>query len=79
MNNDKRSGFRFNYLASDNTSLSLMSVDDSHLKFSMKGKISNAEGAGAPIANTKVNLVNDKGEVIQTGYTDEQGNFVFEK
>lgn len=78
MKNEK-DGFRYQYLSADNASLSLMSVDDSYLKFSMKGKIMNGDGTGAPVANAKVNLLNDKGEVVQTGYTDNDGNFVFTK
>jgi outer membrane protein OmpA-like peptidoglycan-associated protein len=78
MNNSKE-GFRYEYLSADNSSLSLMSVDDTYLKFSMKGKITNGDGSGKPAANTKVNLLNEKGEVVGTGYTDEQGNFSFTK
>jgi len=79
MEKGKSNAFRYEYLAADKASYSLMSVDDSQLKFSMKGKISNGDGTGKAIANVKVNLLNEKGEIVQTGYTDADGNFVFKK
>lgn len=74
-----KDGFRYKCLTADGSSFSLMSVDDSEIKFSMKGKIINGDGTGKPAANTKVNLLNEKGETLQSAYTDEQGNFVFTK
>jgi len=72
-------GFKYEFLSADNVSLSLMSVDDLHLKFSMKGKILNGDGSAKPVANIKVNLLNETGNSIQTTYTDSLGNFSFSK
>jgi len=71
--------FEYQYLASEKSSLTLLAVDDSQLKFRMKGKIASGEADGQVLANAKVNLLNEKGEIVQTGYTDAQGNFSFEQ
>lgn len=67
--------FRFQFLASDKSTMGLLSVMDADLRFDMKGKLLGPDKA--PLANSKINLVNEKGEVIQTVTTDETGAFVF--
>lgn len=67
--------FKFQFLASDKSSMGLLSVDDAELRFDMKGKLLGPDKT--PLANSKINLVNDKGEVIQTVTTDATGSFVF--
>ena len=67
--------FKFSFLASDKISLNLMTVEDAELRFDMKGKILAADKN--PIVNSEIKLLNEKGEVVQTGRTDAAGNFLF--
>ncbi len=77
---EKKGGtFEYQYLTSDKSSMPLLGVDDSQLKFKMKGQLVDGDGNSRGLVNAKVNLLNEKGEVVQTGYTDAQGNFSFEQ
>jgi outer membrane protein OmpA-like peptidoglycan-associated protein len=67
--------FKFSFLAADKNSLKLMSVEDSELRFDLKGNLVNE--SKAPLANSTVNLVNEKGEILQTTKTDANGSFQF--
>ncbi len=67
--------FKFSFLAGDKNSLKQMSVEDTELRIDYKGKI--VSGDKVPLANSVVNLVNAKGEIIQTTRTDELGAFRF--
>jgi len=74
---DDSGTFEYSYLAADHASLSLMGVDDSQLRFKMKGTIVNGDGSNRGLADTKVDLLNEKGEIIQSVRTDANGKFVF--
>lgn len=67
--------FKFSFLAADKNTLKLMTVEDSELRFDLKGALI-AENK-SPLANTTVNLVNEKGEILQTTKTDANGSFQF--
>ncbi|MEO6883549.1 MAG: carboxypeptidase regulatory-like domain-containing protein [Bacteroidia bacterium] len=67
--------FSFRMLASDQNTLSQMDVKDADLRWDMKGKILSDNNKALP--NMKVNLVDDKGNVIQTTTTDANGGFDF--
>ena len=67
--------FKFTFLASDKVGLKLMTVEDSELRFDLKGNLISDNKA--PIANSTINLVNEKGEVLQTTKTDANGSFQF--
>jgi outer membrane protein OmpA-like peptidoglycan-associated protein len=69
------SDFKFTFLASDKTTLKLMSVEDSELRFDFRGNLINENKN--PIANTTINLTNEKGQIIQTTKTSDKGDFVF--
>lgn len=74
--------FKFTKLQADMTVLgTLEEMDDTQLASlklnSISGTLMKSEGETA--ANIPVKLVNEKGEVIQTGTTDAKGNFKFEK
>jgi len=67
--------FKFTFLAADKTTLKLMTIEDTELRIDFKGKILSENNK--PIANSIVNLVNDKGEILQSVKTDEFGTLVF--
>ncbi len=71
--NDK--GFKFQILSTDKTTLGLLSVKDADLRMDLKGKILGDNNS--PLANSKLLVVNEKGDVIQTVTTNEKGEFVF--
>jgi outer membrane protein OmpA-like peptidoglycan-associated protein len=67
--------FKFQFLASDKSTMGLLSVVDADLRFDMKGKLLGPDKT--PLSNSKINLVDEQGNVIQTVTTDETGAFVF--
>lgn len=67
--------FRFKVLAADKATMDVISVEDAELRFDMSGQMLSPDKK--PLANQKVNLVNEKGEVVQTVTTDAQGKFNF--
>jgi outer membrane protein OmpA-like peptidoglycan-associated protein len=67
--------FKFSFLAADKASLKMMTVEDSELRFDLKGNLVGDNKA--PLANSVVNLVNDKGQILQTTKTDANGSFQF--
>ncbi len=67
--------FKFSFLAADKVTLKLMTVEDSELRFDLKGNLVSENKA--PLANSIVNLVNEKGEILQTTKTDANGSFQF--
>ncbi len=68
-------GFKFSFLSSDKNTLKQMSVEDSELRFDLNGKL--VADNKAPMANSIVNIVNEKGEVLQSVKTDANGAFQF--
>jgi outer membrane protein OmpA-like peptidoglycan-associated protein len=74
---DKSGKYKFNKLASDKASLDNMKVDEGDLVMDLKGKILDSDKKQIP--NTKVTLLNDKGETILIDTTDETGKFTFKK
>ncbi|MEW6469009.1 MAG: OmpA family protein [Bacteroidota bacterium] len=73
---NEKGNFKFTILASDKTTLQQITVKDDDLRVEMKGKILTDQN-GKPLANTKVVLVNEQGQVLQTGMTDASGGFSF--
>ncbi|MGZ4034471.1 MAG: hypothetical protein ACXVP4_06365, partial [Bacteroidia bacterium] len=72
--NDKGGKFVFQNLPADPNALpDLGTADD----VTIAGNILYGENPSKPLANTKVNLLNDKGEVVETATTNAFGAFVF--
>lgn len=71
--NDKGGKFVFTNLPADPSELGQLSSED----INFAGNLLFGENPSMPLANTKVNLVNEKGEIIQTVTTNELGAFVF--
>ncbi len=72
----KKGSFKFSFLAADKNTLKLMIVEDIELRIDFKGKFLSDDKT--PLANSIVNLVNDKGEILQVTRTDAFGAFKFE-
>jgi outer membrane protein OmpA-like peptidoglycan-associated protein len=75
---DAKGNFEFRILKEDRTTISSMSVTDADLRLDMKGTLVGADSLRTPLANTTINILNDKGQVIQTAKTDERGHFDFQ-
>ena len=71
---DAQGQVQFNFPAPDKMSSSLMFFDDVYL-LDMKGKFTSTDNK--PLTNSTVNLIDDKGKIIQTVTTDENGKFTF--
>jgi outer membrane protein OmpA-like peptidoglycan-associated protein len=67
--------FKFTFLSADKNTLKLMSVEDSELRFDLKGKL--ISDTKSPLANSVINIVNEKGEILQSVRTDANGAFQF--
>ncbi|MBL7888551.1 MAG: PD40 domain-containing protein [Bacteroidia bacterium] len=67
--------FVYSLLAHDDNSLGALLVDDTQLKFNMKGKL--LTDAKLPLANATVNLVSESGAVLKTTKTGADGDFNF--
>lgn len=72
---DNKGDFKFAFLAADKNTLKLMIVEDSELRFDLKGKLITENKS--PLINSVINLINDKGEILQTTKTDKDGKFQF--
>lgn len=71
--NDKGGKFVFQNLPTDANSLTEIPEED----VTIAGNLLFGESPSKPLANTKVNLVNDKGEIVQSTTTNTFGAFVF--
>lgn len=69
--------FRFQILASDKNTLSLLKVEDSQLLVDLKGTLFADKNGKIPIANSNITLVDNKGAIVGAARTDEFGNFKF--
>ena len=67
--------FKFSFLANDKNGLALMIVEDAELRFDFKGKLVSEKQI--PLSNSTVNLINEKGEVLQSTRTDNTGAIKF--
>jgi outer membrane protein OmpA-like peptidoglycan-associated protein len=67
--------FKFAFLSTDKTSLKLMTVEDSELRFDLKGNLVGENKN--PLSNSVINIVNEKGDILQTVKTDAKGGFQF--
>jgi len=72
---DANGKFKFLILAEDKNKLSTMHVDDPLLKINVKGKLMSDKQN--PLSNSKVNLLNNNGQVITSTKTDVNGSFEF--
>jgi outer membrane protein OmpA-like peptidoglycan-associated protein/tetratricopeptide (TPR) repeat protein len=74
---DANGKFQFKILKEDKSTLNAMAVNDQDLRLDMKGTLVGADQSNTPLANTTINIVNDKGDVVQTVKTDDKGHFDF--
>lgn len=75
---DANGKFQFRILPTDKNTISAMSVSEPELRMDLRGTLTGADTAHTPIANTKVNMLNDKGEIVATTTTDASGYFNFQ-
>lgn len=71
--------FKFEMLAYDFSSMSLMKVEDSDLSLDLTGKILTADDKRTPLLNLPLIAYNSKGEIVARTQTDEFGFFVFKQ
>lgn len=75
---DANGKFQFRILPTDKNTISAMSVTEPELRMDLRGTLTGADTAHTAIANTKVNMINEKGDIIATTTTDERGYFNFQ-
>jgi len=69
--------FKFQILASDKNTLSLLTVEDSQLLVDLKGTLFADKEGKNRLTNSNISLVDDAGNVVGTAKTDASGNFKF--
>ncbi|MEK6615690.1 MAG: OmpA family protein, partial [Bacteroidota bacterium] len=69
--------FKFQVLASDKNTLSLLTVEDSQLLVDLKGTLFADKTGKKRLTNSDISLVDDAGNVVRTSTTDASGNFKF--
>lgn len=74
---DANGKFQFRILKEDQSTIGAMTVTDTDLRLDMRGTLVGADSANTPLVNTKINIMNDKGDVVQTATTDAKGHFDF--
>lgn len=68
--------YHYKFISTANSSFNDIVVDDSELKMNVKGRL-YGDNKNNPLTNLKVLLMNDQYETIDSGMTDNQGNFSF--
>ena len=74
---DKDGKFRFRYLAQEYHTLEKMEVKDTELKIDIKGKLLSDDKNSSPIAQTKIDLLNEDGAKLDSTITNNEGSFEF--
>lgn len=69
--------FAYKFIPSDKATLKLLEVVDDDLRANINGNIFSDANASNPVANVKVNLMDEKENVIQSTKTDDKGKFTF--
>lgn len=72
---DDKGNFQFKFLSPDKTSMALVSTEEGPAKMGMKGKFSSSDNK--PLINSIVNVTDDKGKIVQSTTTDNNGKFNF--
>lgn len=70
--------FKFEFLKQDELKPKMMEVEESELRLDLKGKLFKNTSQQA-LANTRLDLVNEKNQLVQSTQTDNAGNFKFSK
>jgi len=73
----KGGGFKFQILATDTNSLSLLKVEDSQLLIDLKGALYADKEGKNRLVNAYINLIDDKGNIAGSSKTDAAGGFKF--
>ncbi len=68
--------YHYKFLSTASSSFNDIVIDDSQLKMNVKGKL-YGDNKNNPLSNLKVLLMNDQYETIDSGMTDNQGDFSF--
>lgn len=74
---DANGKFQFRILKEDQTTLSAMTVTDTDLRLDMRGTLVGADSSRTPLTNATINILDEKGNVVQSGKTDSKGHFDF--
>lgn len=70
--------FKFYLSPGETNKIQLLKLESQHLRMNMKGRLVVNDKARTPLANIGVSLMDEDGQVVQAGLTNENGNFVFD-
>ncbi len=68
-------GFEFTFSASDKNIIKLMTIENSELRVDFNGRLLGDDRS--PIANSIINIMNEKGQIMRSTKTDGEGDFKF--
>lgn len=74
---DANGKFQFRILKEDRSTISAMTVTDTDLRLDMRGTLVGADTLRTPLINATINILDDKGKIVQTAQTDDKGHFDF--
>jgi outer membrane protein OmpA-like peptidoglycan-associated protein len=75
---DANGKFQFTILPTDQNTIAAMSVTEPELRMDFRGTLTGADEGQTVLANTKVNMLNEKGEIVASTVTDARGYFNFQ-
>jgi len=73
----KDNQFKFYLSSSGKNKIQLIKLTNKNLRMNMKGKVAIDDKKQTPLKDIAVSLMNEEGEVMQAGATDENGIFIF--
>lgn len=74
---DANGRFAFKILANDATTMKEITVTDTDLRLDLRGSLVTGDGKNTVLPNTTINVLNEKGELVQSVKTDADGHFSF--
>lgn len=73
----KDNQFKFYLSSSGKNKIQLIKLTNKNLRMNMKGKVALDDKKQTPLKSIAISLMNEDGEVMQAGTTDENGTFIF--
>lgn len=74
---DSNGTYQYKLLKNDRSALKAMQVPEDELRIDLQGTLTSGDSLGKPVANAKVVVVDENGNVLQTVMSDAKGNFKF--
>ncbi|MCA6363927.1 MAG: carboxypeptidase regulatory-like domain-containing protein [Bacteroidetes bacterium] len=74
---DSTGSYNYQLLKNDRSTIKAMQVDEDELRIDLQGSLASGDSLAKPVANARVVVVDENGNILQTVTTDANGNFKF--